>query len=273
MTLVERKRTQDGGLPHNRGMKVAALYDIHANLPALKAVLGEIKRENVDLIVCGGDCAAGPMPAETIDSLRSLSVPARFVMGNADRAMIEAFDAGARPEDTTKASERGPRWAASQINRDQRDFLASFEPTVHVDVPGVGSLLFCHGSPRSDTEIITTVTDSDRLEPMLQGVGEDIVVCGHTHRQFDKRAGGKRVLNAGSVGMPYQGEAAAFWLMLGDGADMRRTSYDIDSALATFRATGYPDVDEALKESLIEPADPDYVSRYFEQNAIKSESD
>jgi predicted phosphodiesterase len=212
------------------------------------------------------------MPAETIDRLRNLSVPARFVMGNADQAMIEAFDSGARPGDTNKVSERGPRWSATQISRRQRDFLASFEPTVHVDVPGLGSVLFCHGSPRSDTETITAITGSARLEPILDGVAEDTVVCGHTHRQFDLNAGGKRVLNAGSVGMPYEGKAAAFWLMFGDGTEMPRTSYDVNSALATFRVTRYPDVDEMLKESLIEPADPDYVSRYFEQSAIDSES-
>ena len=253
-------------------MRVAAVYDIHANLPAFEAVLAEAREERVDLIVCGGDCAAGPMPVETIELLRTMDVTARFVMGNADRAMVEAFDAGARPEDIEKESMRGTTWAATLISREQRDFLASFEPTVSVSIPGFGSVRFCHGSPRSDSEIITSVTPAERMAPMLEGVPEDVVVCGHTHRQFDRQVAGKRVLNAGSVGMPYQGDAAAFWLLIGDGAEMRRTNYDVGSALAQFRATGYPGSDETFRECLLEPADPDGVARYFEQSAAAEDT-
>jgi putative phosphoesterase len=238
-------------------MRIAALNDIHGNLPALEAVLAEVRDAGVDLIVCGGDCAQGPMPGETIDRLRTFDVPARFVMGNADREMVAAYDAGDH-------SLEGVRWSAGRMSQDQRDFLAAFEPTVHAEATGVGSVLFCHGSPRSDNEIITAVTPPARIEPMLEDVAEDVVVCGHTHDQFDLAAGGKRVLNAGSVGMPYEGDAAAFWLLLGDGIQMRRTAYDVAAALEVFRATGYPDVDEAFRESLIEPEDPRKVAEYFE---------
>ena len=91
---------------------------------------------------------------------------------------------------------------------------------------------------------------------MLEGIAERYVVCGHTHQQFDLRCGDRRVLNAGSVGMPYEGTAAAFWLLLGPEPELRRTDYDI----------GLLDQDarELFKESLIEPADPDWVTRYFE---------
>jgi hypothetical protein len=91
---------------------------------------------------------------------------------------------------------------------------------------------------------------------MLAGVGERVVVCGHTHQQFDLRCGDQRVLNAGSVGMPYEGVAAAFWLLLGPGVELRRTDYDIEAI--------DPAHHELLKESLFEPADPDWVTRYFE---------
>ena len=250
-------------------MKVAALYDIHGNLPALTAVLADVEREDVDLIICGGDCAQGPMPSQTIDCLQSLRIPARFVMGNADQAMIDAFEAGDSSADSRPDAKKRLSWSAGQLSRVQRDFLASFEPTVHVDVSGLAAILFCHGSPRSNTEIITAVSPPDRLMPMLDHVAEGVVVCGHTHRQFDLTVDGKRVLNAGSVGAPYEGDAAAFWLLLGERAEMRRTSYDVGTALETFRATGYPDADEALLESLIEPTDPDWVSRHFEEMAAK----
>jgi diadenosine tetraphosphatase ApaH/serine/threonine PP2A family protein phosphatase len=112
------------------------------------------------------------------------------------------------------------------------------------------------------------VTPEARLREVLSGVEAPLVVCGHTHQQFDRRAGERRVVNAGSVGMPYEGEAAAFWLLLNPEVDLRRTAYDIEAAAAEMRATGFPDIDELmLRESLLEPTDPDRVARYFEDLA------
>jgi predicted phosphodiesterase len=225
------------------------LYDVHGNVPALDAVLADVDAAGVDLIVWGGDVAAGPDPAGTIARMRERG--GRFVSGNADRQMVEDFDAGRRPSDTDDEMMRVMLQAVAKIDRADRDFLASFAPTVSVD-----GMLFCHGSPRSDEERITRATPTERLAPMLEGVAERVIVCGHTHQQFDLRCGDQRVLNAGSVGMPYEGTAAAFWLLLGPEPEMRRTEYDIALLDAEAR--------ELFKESLIEPADPDWVTRYFE---------
>jgi putative phosphoesterase len=241
-------------------VKIAALYDIHGNVPALEAVLAEVEAEGVDLIVVGGDVAAGPLPAETIDRLRTLGDRARYVMGNADRQLVEAFD-GELPRDQPFADQT--YWTAERLDRAQRDFLAAFEPTV-----SAGGALFCHASPRNDTEIITTLSGEERVAPMLAGVAEDVVVGGHTHRQFDRRIGATRLINAGSVGAPYEGDPAAFWLLLDPEPRMRRTEYDVASAVAALRATGYPDFDEVFKESLVEPADPDWIAEFFEQRAL-----
>ncbi len=244
-------------------MRVAALYDIHGNVPALDAVLADVDAAGVDLIVWGGDVAAGPMPVETLARMRERG--GRFVSGNADRQMVEDFDAGRQPSDSDDEMMRTMLWAVAAIDRADRDFLAAFEPTVTVAVDGLGPVLFCHGSPRSDEERITRATPTERLAPMLEGVDESVVVCGHTHQQFDLRYGDRRVLNAGSVGMPYEGTAAAFWLLLGPEPELRRTGYDVPAGVETMRATGMPDVDKILlQESLIEPADPDWVTRYFE---------
>jgi predicted phosphodiesterase len=250
-------------------MRIAALYDIHGNLPALDAVLAEVEVVAPDVIVVGGDVAFGPMPAETIARLRGLGERARFVMGNCERELVTAFDAGATPEEAgDDPIARINAWAAQRLDRDDRDFLAGFESVVSLEVDGLGPVLFCHGSPRSDTELITQITPRDRLEPMLSGVAEPIVVCGHTHHQFALELDGRRVLNAGAVGMPYQGAAAAFWLLLGPEVDMRRTDYDVEAALETMRATGAPDVDEVgLRESLVEPIDAATVARIFEERA------
>jgi predicted phosphodiesterase len=248
-------------------MRIAALYDIHGNLPALDAVLAEVDVVDPDAIVIGGDVATGGMPAETIERLRGLDERARFVMGNADREIVEAYDAGTRVEELEDEFMRLTAWGASRLDRAQRDFLASFRPAVSVEADALGAALFCHGSPRSDTEMITALTPPERLEPMLSGVAEPVVVCGHTHHQFELTAGGRRVVNAGAVGMPYQGAAAAFWLLLGPEVELRRTDYDVDSALETMRAAGGPGIDEAMRESLVDPIDADTVARFFEERA------
>jgi putative phosphoesterase len=244
-------------------VRVAALYDIHGNLDALEAVLAEVEAAAPELVVIGGDVAAGPLPGETLDRLAQLGDRVRWVMGNADRELVNAYDRGARPEDCEDPIARLDAWAAQRLTREHRDLLASFEPVVRV-----GSTLFCHGSPRSDTEIITAITPEARLAPMLEEVAEDVVVCGHTHHQFDRRALGKRVLNAGSVGMPYEDEPAAYWLWLGPDAELRRTQYDVAAAAVRMRAAGLPDVDELmLRESLLEPVGAAFVARHFEERA------
>ena len=140
-----------------------------------------------------------------------------------------------------------------------------------LDVDGLGAVRFCHGSPRRDDESITSATPDERLAPMLEGVAEPTVVCGHTHRQFDRVAGRHRVVNAGSVGMPYEGDAAAFWLSLGPEVELRRTEYDVDAAVADSAPPDFPDLDEMFRESLMEPADPDWVAEYFEAIATGRE--
>jgi putative phosphoesterase len=255
------------------GSRVTAIYDIHGNLPALEAVLADLKSIKPDLIVVGGDVVAGPMPAEVLDCLVTLGERICFVRGNADREVVAAYDAGlyADPIDVADPAERVAAYAASKIDHEHRDLLASFPERLVVEVTGVGQVLFCHGSPRSDEEIVTAATPEGRLREILAGVDQDIVVCGHTHAQFDRRVGGKRVINAGSVGMPYQGKpVGAFWLLLGIGdVSLRRSGYDLDRAVRRIRATGYPDAKD-MAQILLKPPDPERVADFFEQQAAGS---
>jgi putative phosphoesterase len=253
-------------------VRVAALYDIHANLPALEAVLREVEAAEPDRIVIGGDAATGPMNAETLDALMALGDRALFVQGNADRWTVEAYDdpSWVSPEDE-HPGRRAAAWAAAQIGRPHRDFLASFAPTVELHVEPLGRTLFCHGSPRSDDEAITAVTPEHRLQQLLDGVEARVVVCGHTHVQFDRRHGEQRVVNAGSVGMPYEGRPGAHWLLLGPDVDLRRTEYDLGAAIERLRSTGWPGVEQFLQQSFLEPIDPAWVSEFFERQAQKVE--
>ena len=218
-------------------MRVAALADVHGNLPALEAVLRDVEAERVDAIVVCGDVASGPMPGETIDALRRIG-GARFVRGNADRGVVETFDGRPSPD------MRGPLadWCAGQVTREQRDFLASFEDTVALDVDGLGRVLFCHASPRNDVDVFTVESSDARVGTLMRGVDADVVVCGHTHMQFDRRLGALRIVNPGSVGMPY-GEPGAFWALLDGDVLMRRTGYDREAAARRMRARDAPEVE------------------------------
>jgi predicted phosphodiesterase len=245
---------------------VAALYDIHGNMPALDAVLGDDAFARADTVVVGGDVAAGPLPAEVLDRLAALALPVRWVRGNADREVVAHFDRGdidPTVYEPDAPAERADAFTAGRIRRVHRDLLARFEDVVRLE-----GVLYCHGSPRRDDEIITALTPEARLAPMLAGVQEALVVCGHTHHQFDLRAGTRRVVNAGSVGMPYEGAPGAYWLLVTDGVtEPQRTVYDVDAAAAPLRASGFPDVEDLIRESLLEPVESAWVARHFEERA------
>jgi predicted phosphodiesterase len=252
-------------------VRVAALYDIHGNLPALRAVLDDVAGEGVSAVVIGGDVATGPLPRDTIEHLVTLGERARFVRGNADRELVAAYDAGRCDIDAEDdPSVRASAFAASRISRDQRDFLASYAPRIALEVGGLGPTLFCHGSPRSDTEIITPATSKQRLREMLEGISQGVVVCGHTHRQFDRTIDSWRVVNAGSVGLPYEGRPGAHWALLGPEVELRRTDYDLEKAIRELQAGGFPDLKDMLRESLLEPMDPNQVSDLFERQALNT---
>jgi putative phosphoesterase len=194
--------------------RVAALYDVHGNLPALEAVLAEAGDA---LLVFGGDMAAGPLPAETLD--RIMELDALAIRGNADRELLgDPLPSGGLIDD----------WVGAQLDDRHREFIAALPEQVELEVEGVGRVLFCHGSPRSDEEMILKTTPDDWLREMLAGVEADVVVCGHTHMQFARRIDGWRVVNAGSVGLAY-GAPGAHWLALGPDVEHRRTPYDNDS--------------------------------------------
>jgi predicted phosphodiesterase len=236
-------------------MRVAALYDIHGNLPALEAVLEEV--EGVDAVVVGGDVASGPMPRETLGALRSMGDRVHFVRGNADRVL----DLEGIPEPNRSAR----LWVGEQLGEEPLGFLAGLSLDVVLDVDGLGSVRFCHGAPGSDELTITSVTPDERLRRLLAGVEEDVVVCGHTHVQFDRWSDGVRVLNAGSVGAPYEAEPAAYWLELGPEVRFRRTDYDVEAALEQMRLTGYPNLDPYLEYLSPDPDRPERLSALIEE--------
>jgi putative phosphoesterase len=227
-------------------MRVAAIYDIHGNLPALEAVLQDIRRAEVDHVVVGGDVLPGPMPRETLTCLLDLDIPVQFIQGNGDREVIAPT--GAVPEQFREVM----RWNAEQLDPEHERLLAGWPATLRVEIPGLGDVLFCHATPRSDTEVFTRLTPEDCLFPVFEGLNVPLVICGHTHMQFDRTIGRVRVVNAGSVGMPF-GEPGADWLLLGPGVQLRHTPYDLTKAAERIRDTQYPQAQDFAARHVLQP--------------------
>ena len=252
-------------------MRVAALYDIHGNLPALEAVLQELRQAGVDHVVVGGDVVPGPMPRKTLRRLLDLDLPVQFIHGNGELAMLAqmaATDASAVTYWGTTSGLPLPepflgvyRWTVQQLQPEYQPVLASWPKTLQLEIGGLGEVLFCHSTPRSETEVFTRLTAEERLLPLFEGLQIPVVVCGHTHMQFDRMIGKTRVVNAGSVGAPY-GAPGAYWLLLGPDVQLQHTPYDLTKAAERIRHTNYPQAQGFAHEVLQPPAEGDMLELF-----------
>jgi len=200
-------------------MRVAALYDIHGNLPALEAVLEEVDADTT--IVVGGDVVGGPFGGETLEALRALGGRAVWLRGNTERELVEQpppREGGPPPGEIERMR--------ADLTDEQVEFVYGLPERVELDVDGLGRVLFCHAVPQNDLDIVTPLTPDERLASIVAGLETDAVVAGHTHMQEDRRVAGVRWVNAGSVGMPYEDAAGAYWALLGPDVELRRTDYD-----------------------------------------------
>lgn len=243
-------------------MRIAALYDVHGNLPALEAVLAEIAGLAIDRIIVGGDVLPGPHPRECLGSIRALSVPVECIRGNGENDVLDVL--GGRSVNRVPEPVRGIlRWTAEVLEPEDLEFLATWADTAALETRELGSVLFCHATPDSDADIFTSRTPDERVLTLLGSPDADVVVCGHTHMQFDRRVGDLRVVNAGSVGMPF-GEPGAYWALLGSGIELRRTAYDIEAAARRIRASDYPPADEFADRYVLRPPAEDEMLSLFE---------
>jgi putative phosphoesterase len=240
--------------------RIAALYDIHGNLPAVEAVLEEIRREDVDQIVVGGDVFPGPMAQEVLDCLLALEIPVQFIQGNGDREVI-CWRRG-KETGVPEPYRESMRWVAHRLRPQDEREIARWPSTLSIEVSGLGSVLFCHATPQSDTVIFTRMTSAERLAKLFAGVDVPLVVCGHTHMQFDLTLGPVRVVNAGSVGMPFA-DPGAYWLRLGPDVQLRRTAYDVTKAAERIRATSYPQADEFALGNVLQPPSEEQMLQVF----------
>jgi len=219
---------------------IAVLSDVHGVLPVLDAVLAEPEVRAAEGIVVCGDHAAGPQPVEVLDRLAALDNVV-LVRGNADRELV----ALARGEESTVGEPYEiDQWAASQLTAAHVDLLANMPHPVVLDVAGFGPVVFCHGTPRDDDEVVLVDTRLERWEEVFADLPDEVrtVMCGHTHMPFARLVDRRMVANPGSVGMPY-GRAGGHWALLSGGdVSLRRVEIDVDAAVAQVVAQStYPD--------------------------------
>jgi predicted phosphodiesterase len=218
-------------------LRVAALYDVHGCRAALEAVLAEVDAEDVDGIVFGGDLFLGPQPAETAELVRS--VEASFVRGNCDR----------EPDD----------WTRSKLDEETIAWSQGWPLTIEID-----AVLYCHASPQDDMRpILTEVSPPERFDEALEGVDARLVIAGHTHMQFRRGTWA----NAGSVGWPAEDDVAAFWALVSDDVEFRRTAFDVERTASEILASGWPEAESFVAENIRTPPSRAEAIEWFESRA------
>ena len=241
-------------------MRILALYDIHGNADALEAVLADPRAAGPDAVVVGGDAVPGAFATAVLDRLQALSGDVRWVRGNGERETAAAVN-GPRPAGGDNAAEMSA-FTAQQLGPERARALGELPLSVIVD-----GVLFCHATPRSDEELVTRISPPERWSEVLTGVDAALVVAGHTHQQDDRIVGGVRFVNAGSVGLPYEGDGDARWLWIEDGVpELRRTAYDAATAGRRMR-DACAALTDSVNASLIDPVEAIVVTRMFEERA------
>lgn len=240
--------------------RVAVVSDVHGNVPALAAVLAEVGSAGVDLVVSCGDLTWGAEPDRTVRLMAGLGARARFVSGNADRAVVE-LSAGLR--EVTRPREA---WVMGLHSPASLEFVRGSAVGLVLRVAGLGAVRFCHGSPRADTELVMPGTSPRRFAELSAGVPERVIVGGHTHVQFDHTVNGLRFVNPGSVGLPHHEGApgTAYWAVLGPDVELRQTSYDVAQAIEIGRRLGDPAA-EVIELLLMTPPTPSEIEEDAER--------
>jgi predicted phosphodiesterase len=245
-------------------VKILALYDIHGNIDALDAVLGDSRAADPDVVIVGGDAVPGPFALATLDRLEALESTVRWLRGNGEREVAAAVGAPPAAEDDMAA--HTAELSAAEIGDQRASRLGELPLTIVLD-----GVLFCHASPRRDDEMLTKLSTPARWAAALAAVpnANAVVVAGHTHQQDDRVVGTTRFVNAGSVGLPYEGDGAARWLWIADGeSELRSTAYDAAAAGARMLRAGWPEA-RSVNAALVDPVDPIVVTRIFEEMAAR----
>ena len=233
-------------------MSIAVLADIHGNLHALEAVLSDPRCRGAHEVVVLGDVVAGTFPAECFDRLGALGDRVRVIRGNADRLVLE------------DEHEESSRWVRERLGSARLAVVAAWPTSFVLNVEQLGPVLCCHASPRSDEDILTSITPEDEAAAMFVGTRERVVLGGHTHVQFERLIGDRRFVNVGSIGRPREGRPAAYWALLGPDVELVSTEYDVVAAAKAVVASGQPRAEE-IADTLLHPPSPEEATAFLER--------
>jgi predicted phosphodiesterase len=239
-------------------LRILGLYDVHGNTDALLAVLNDPRAAKPDAVVIGGDAVPGPFAATTLDLIDAIDVPVHWVRGNGERE-VAAARTDEEPPDPKDMATVSAWLTAKELGR-RAHGMGELPLTLTLD-----GVLFCHATPRRDDEILTRISPQERWDEAFAQTEEPLVIAGHTHQQHDCRAAATRYINAGSVGLPYEGDGAARWVWIEDGEPtLNATPYDAKAAgRRMLEEAGWPD-ERSLSAALIDPVDPMVVTKLFE---------
>lgn len=232
------------------GMRLAVISDIHGNAPALEAVLQDIRAEDVNGIVVGGDTIAGPLPSETLTLLQECGIPTHFVCGNHDSDVVRTL-AGEDPGGMSERADEIARWIAGKLSPEHKQLVSSWQTTYEIEMDGWDTVLFCHATPNSDTYAFSCLTPEAKLLPLFQNLDASLLVCAHTHMQFDRIIAGVRVVNTGSVGMAI-GRTGADWLVIDDDILFKHSDYNLAKAATQIRQSDYPYAKEFVETNVLQ---------------------
>jgi putative phosphoesterase len=226
-------------------MRLAIFGDIHGNVPALDAVLTDIRRQNVDAIYCLGDLVGyGAFPNDVIERIRDARIPT--IMGNYDDGVgFDRDECGCayREPDEKKRGDRSLEWTKARVTADNKAFLRTLLPELRLEADG-HRVLLVHGSPRRINEYLFEDRPVSSFQRLAASSHADIIVYGHTHKPYTKHVNDVWFVNAGSVGKPKDGDWRACYAVLQPGApnpvEFVRLEYDIATITRAIRATDLP---------------------------------
>jgi diadenosine tetraphosphatase ApaH/serine/threonine PP2A family protein phosphatase len=231
------------------GAVLACLADVHGNTAALDAVLASEDFAQAGAVAFLGCTTTGPDPRGVLERCADLTMPVFHLAGNGERRVLELASGIRAPEREVD------EWLVAAHGDDGLATIGSWAGGLRAAHPPPGGLRLCHGSPRSDIEVLTSLTGDDRLREATTGVDEAVVVHGHTHVQYHRHAVGKVITGAGSVGLPYAASPGARWALICDEVRLVVTPYDLDRAEALITAAGYPG--QAYLKTLRQPPSPE----------------
>jgi len=227
-------------------MRIAIFSDVHSNLPSLEAVLADIDTAGVDARYVLGDLVGyAPWPNEVLERLRAEEVP--IVMGNYDDGTGFGRDecgcAYTNPVEKALGDESFA-WTKAHTSDANKAWLRLLTPEIRFEADGHRFLLV-HGSPRRINEYLYEDKPDATFARIAAGANADVIVCGHTHRPYDKTVAGTRFINVGSAGKPKDGDPRACWALIETSTDdvrvdFRRVAYDVEAAARAVEASELP---------------------------------